>query len=370
MKHLTLSDIKIEKPDFSTLKENKSDVIVKWLIDWIKHSLEYGIADIGDFIPSKEDLASFLNVSTATIQNSIREVKNLGYFASKQSLGTYIVDFYSKDIKQDELYQGNMAQCLIKKIIIEENIEINSPILSIKEFSARTDISQNTIRFALNNLALKGFLEKVKGKGNKYHWIYKKQLKLSEEESLSGVEFSDFTLTNQLVQKIKKHLLKTYKTGEKILPNQAFARMFDVSIKTINDAMKVLNSKKIIHSRRGRYGTIFLGEQNLKTTFISSERKKLNSTFNYSWQKALSHLKKHIIENYEVGDKIDSIRQLALILNISPNTVRRALKEFFDNGYLISKRGKSGGIFIIDMPEKDEESYRWLVLNPDVVDFN
>ena len=148
--------------------------------------------------------------------------------------------------------------------------------------------------------------------------------------------------------------------------------MFDVSIKTINDAMKILNAKKIILSRRGRYGTIYLGNsQHNKMDFVSSERRKTNTVQNYtySWQKALGHLKKYIVENYETGDKIAPIRELATILNVSPNTIRRALSDLFQSGHLIAQRGKSGGIFIMEMPEIEGDSYRWLALNPDAISF-
>ena len=374
MKHLTLDDIKIPKPDFNTSNLPKGQIVTNWLIDWIKHSLEIGVADYGDFIPTKEVLASYLNVSCATIQNSIRQVKNLGYFCSKQSIGTYITDFYSKDIKsQDELCHGSIAECKIKKIVLDGKFKLNEPILSINDFAKRTAISQNTIRFALVNLSRMGYLEKKHLKGNKYIWIYKKEFQLTKEELSNGIEDEDFTLTHQLVKKIQSYIEKTYKQGDKILPNLAFSRMFDVSIKTVNDAMKILNAKKIILSRRGRYGTVYLGKvQNEKKDFVSSERKKFNSVQNYtySWQKALGHLKKYIIENYETGDKIAPIRELASILNVSPNTIRRALKSLFLSGNLISQRGKSGGIFITDMPERDEDKYRWLALNPDVITFN
>ena len=60
MKHLTLEDIKIPKPDFELSKTPKGQTISMWLVDWVKHSLEYGIADIGDYIPSKYDLALYL----------------------------------------------------------------------------------------------------------------------------------------------------------------------------------------------------------------------------------------------------------------------------------------------------------------------
>ena len=374
MKHLTLDDIKIEKPDFTSSKTPKGQIITAWLIRWIKDSLERGIADFGDFIPTKENLALFLDVSPATIQNSIRELKNLGYFISKQSIGTCIADFYSKDLnQQDELCKNTITECKIKKIVIDEKIPIDCPIPSIKNLSFLTDISQNTIRFALNNLAQQGYLEKIHQKGNKFSWIYKKEFKLTKEELTNGIEDEDFTLTHQLIEKIQNYIEKTYKQGEKILPNQAFSRMFDVSIKTMNDAMKTLNARKIVLSRRGKYGTIYLGNpQENKTSFISSERKKLNASQNYSyaWQKTLTHLKKYIVENYEIGDKIAPIRELAKILDVSPNTIRRALKDLFQNGNLVAQRGKLGGIFIMEMPEEEQDAYRWLALNPEAIIFD
>ena len=369
MKHLTSNDIKIALPDFSNSKLSKCAIVVDWLINWVKHALEVGIADFGDFIPTKEELAKFLGVSTSTIQNAIRQVKNLGYLCSKQSIGTYITDFYSKDIKQDnEILNTTVACCKIKKIILDEGIKLNTPILSIAELSRMTDISQNTIRFNLMELEQKGYLQRKKLRGNKYAWIYIKELELTKEEIVNGLKDENFTLTHQLLEKIQKYIEKTYKAGDKILPNSAFSRMFDVSVKTVNDAMKILNNKKIILSRRGKYGTIYLGNSG-KNQYVTSERKQPHlAKYGYSWQKALVNLKKHIIENYKAGDKIASIRDLAGILNVSPNTIRRALKDLFENGYLISKRGKAGGIFIIEMPEK-EQTYKWLSINPEVVDF-
>lgn len=370
MKHLTLDDIKIPAPDFALCKIPKGQAVSNWLIDWVKHSLEHGIADIGDFIPSKYELANFLGVSSATIQNSIRYAKNLGYFTSKQSAGTSIADFYSNNFNVQEnesLYKGSVAEYKIKKIIIDYNIAIGDTIPSIPEFARICDISQNTIRLALTNLAINGYLEKKRAKGNKYIWIYKKVFKLSQKELSQEIKDEDFTLKYQLIEKIQAYLEKTYKNGEKILPNKALSAMFEVSIKTINDAMKSLASRKIILPRRGKYGTIYLGSnKNNKKDFVSYERKKFSQDYKYSWQKALEHLKRHITQNYEQGDKIAPIRKLAQILNVSPNTIRRALKDMIKTGSLISKSGKSGGFFIVEMPEV-KDSYQWLALNPDIV---
>ena len=370
MKHLTLDDIKIPAPDFKLSKIPKGQAVSNWLIDWIKHSLEYGIADIGDYIPTKFELANYLNVSPATVQNSIRYVKDLGYFTSKQSIGTCIADFYSCNLnpQHENLYKGTIAEYKIKKIIVDYNIAIGDVIPSIPELSRICDISQNTIRLALTNLALNGYLEKKHAKGNKYLWIYKKELVLSKKELSCEIKDEDFTLKHQLTEKIQNYLEKTYKNGEKILPNKALSGMFEVSIKTINDAMKILTSQKIVLPRRGKYGTIYLGyNKNNKKEYISYEGKKPSKDYKYSWQKTLEHLKKHITQNYEQGDKIAPIRKLAQLLNVSPNTVRRALKDMIKSGSLISKSGKSGGFFIIEMPEV-KDSYQWLALNPKIMD--
>jgi DNA-binding transcriptional regulator YhcF (GntR family) len=79
MKHIAIEDIKIPKPNFAVSKESKGQLISSWLINLIKHLLECGIADVGDFLPSKDEFAKFLDVSPATMQISIRQVKNLGY---------------------------------------------------------------------------------------------------------------------------------------------------------------------------------------------------------------------------------------------------------------------------------------------------
>ena len=49
-------------------------------------------------------------------------------------------------------------------------------------YLVQTNISQNTIRFSLVNLAQKGYLEKVQLKGNKHAWIYKKEFELTKQQ--------------------------------------------------------------------------------------------------------------------------------------------------------------------------------------------
>ena len=46
--------------------------------------------------------------------------------------------------------------------------------------------------------------------------------------------------------------------GDKIPSNSFFAKEFNISIRTVNEAARILNEQKIILSRRGRYGTIYI----------------------------------------------------------------------------------------------------------------
>ena len=93
----------------------------------------------------------------------------------------------------------------------------------------------------------------------------------------------------------------------------------------------------------------------------------LQKTYLYSWETTLEALKKYIIQNHESGDKIPSMKKLADILNVSTNTIKRAVSILCEEGYLIAQRGKYGGVFILEMPQKDPEAFRWLALNPDVI---
>ena len=168
-------------------------------------------------------------------------------------------------------------------------------------------------------------------------------------------------------------MLKNYKVGDKILKNEDFARIFNVSVRTVNDAMKILSKEGIILSRRGQYGTIYTMEpiaaqnrknKNDKNMFMTSSHTIKQENILYNWQKTLNDLKKYISKNHEAGDKLPPISELIKILNTSINSLRKAVSVLSEEGILHTSRGKYGGIFVNDMPEDDKESYSWIALNP------
>ncbi len=75
-----------------------------------------------------------------------------------------------------------------------------------------------------------------------------------------------------------------------------------------------------------------------------------------------------IAENYEIGSKLPSIIELSKNLDLSPNTIRKALNNLADEGYLRFVRGRYGGTFVIDIPESSAQSFKWLAVNPKYVE--
>ena len=71
-----------------------------------------------------------------------------------------------------------------------------------------------------------------------------------------------------------------------------------------------------------------------------------------------------ISENYEIGSKLPSIEELSKEMDLSPNTIRNAFQNLAKEGYRAFSRGRYGGTFVIDIPETEEETFKWLAVNP------
>ena len=71
-----------------------------------------------------------------------------------------------------------------------------------------------------------------------------------------------------------------------------------------------------------------------------------------------------IAQNYEIGDKLPSIMELSKSLDLSPNTIRKAFHNLAKEGYLVFSRGRYGGTFVIDIPEVEAQTFKWLAVNP------
>ena len=84
----------------------------------------------------------------------------------------------------------------------------------------------------------------------------------------------------------------------------------------------------------------------------------------YHYQKIQNKIKNIITEQYDIGSKLPSINEFSKMLDISPNTIRKALNNLAKDGILRFTRGRYGGTYVIDMPEVAEQTFRWLAVNP------
>ncbi len=376
MKKILISQIDVKKPDYKTSILSKEKTVLKWLIDYIGSSLKKGSISYGMLLPAKAELASYLGVSIGTVQNAIRQAEDMGYFESKQSVGTAVKNPDSTSTKFEKmLSKKDVAVAELKKYIIDNKIKTGSQLPNVAVLSSIINSHQNTLRLALECLVREGILLRVELKGNKVCWIY--QNKIEQKTQNPKHDNTVTTLIDKTVERIKKYIEDNCVLGERIPSNEDFSKMLNVSIRTVNEATRILNEQCIILSRRGRYGTIYLNdpqkikrqkEREEKSLFMSrGQKESLKTTYLYSWEKTLDALKKYIIQNHESGDKIPPMKKLADVLSVSTNTIKKAVTMLCDEGYLITQRGKYGGIFVLEVPQKEAEAFTWLALNPNVV---
>ncbi len=376
MKKILISEIHMPPADIKDgLLKNltKDRIILKWLISWVEDGLKNNIFNIGDLIPPKKEFAKYHNVSTGTVQNAIRYAEDLGYFKSRQCIGTMIADKNEPDLDEKAVSKKDAAVVQIKKYIIENKLQKGDILPAARTLANEIDTSQNTVRLALEVLIKEKIIATNCPNTNKPSKILNIDYKdiVIEKTSLSR----EGTLSKKLYTKIKQYIVENYNINDKIMPNEDFAKLFNVSVRTINDAMKKLNKEKIILSLRGRYGTRYINEPDKllkqkeggeKSKFMSAPKSAVSNIKNsylYSWQRVLDQIKKYMITHHEAGDKLPSMKDLAVTLNVSSNTVRRAVNELVEQGILFCQRGKHGGIYIVEIPAK-EDAFTWLALNP------
>ncbi len=381
MKKISITEIHLPPADFKNGTVNnlpKDRILLNWLIHWIEEGLNKNLFNFGDIIPSKKDFAKYHNVSTGTMQNAVRYAEDLGYFKSRQCVGTMIADKNVQneaELPEKSISKKDGAVFKIKKYIIEQKFKKGDILPSARIIANEIDTSQNTARLALDVLVREGILVQNVTTLNKTTKIlnldYKDiQVKKSDDDTK---ETKKDTLSKKLYTKIKNYISKNYKLNDKIISNEEFAKMFNVSVRTVNDAMKRLNKEKIILSLRGRYGTRYINEPEKvkkgageKSRFMSNPKSGISAiknSYSYDWQRVLDQIKKYMITHHEAGDKLPSMKTLASILNVSTNTIRRAVNELVGQGMLFCQRGKHGGIYIVEMPAK-EDAFTWLALNP------
>lgn len=356
LEQIKVSDINASLPDLKNIKESKAVTIGKWLTNVIKTNKA---VKPNTLLPTKPDLAYLLGVSIGTIQNALRYIEDLGFVESKQCIGTIVKDPNCGSFRK-LTSKRELAISAIKKYIIDNGLQAGDNLPSSRIISKAIGCSANTTRLALESLGTLNILEHKFKNSNETGWKL-----ISTDFTVDEVQ--DSTLVKKVENDLKNYITQNLKTGDKIPAHAELSKELSVSIKTIHDALKVLIDEGILLARRGRYGTTVLRMPNETKVSEKPETSIFASapeTAFYYYEKTQNHIKKMIADNYEIGSKLPSITELSKQLDLSPNTIRKAFHNLADEGYLAFSRGRYGGTFVIDIPETDEQAFKWLAVNP------
>ena len=321
--------------------ENKVQKIFNWLTNWITLSLECGKIHPHDFLPTKADLACHIGVSQGTVQTVYRMLEDARFVESKQRVGTYILGFKERTLSEKLTSKRELAIEVIKKFLLDNHYQEGDVLISARQIAKYTGMSNATIRLAMVNLVSCGILEQ---RGRDF-------VVLANEINIKKVELK--TLAEKVADGIRDYVRDNLKAGDKLPTNIELTKVFNVSIKTIHDSIKLLTKEGLLYTRRGQYGTIVLGDSDLNKE--------------YFYEKFEHKIRAYISENFQVGDKLPSIKELARVYETSEKTIRKALDNLAEEGYLAFYRGRQGGTFVMDIPQPTSEAYKWLAISEDYI---
>ena len=143
------------------------------------------------------------------------------------------------------------------------------------------------------------------------------------------------------------------KPNDKLPSSSELAYMFNVSIKTIHDSVKLLSKEGLVFTRRGKYGTIVA--------------ESTDTIKPYNYEVIEQKIRAYISSDCKIGDKLPSIKHLAKDYKTSEKTIKKALDNLASDGFVVFSRGRFGGTFIADIPQKFAESYTWLAINSEYI---
>ena len=75
-----------------------------------------------------------------------------------------------------------------------------------------------------------------------------------------------------------------------------------------------------------------------------------------------------ITREYNLGSKLPSMKELSIKMDVSTNTIKKALHDLAKEGYIGFSRGRYGGSFVINIPENQENTaFRWLAVSKNYI---
>ena len=368
---LDISKLPTKLPEFKNSRVTKDILVAAWLENWIKSGLATGKLKPQQLLPKKDEIAEYIGISTGTVQNAIRYIEDAGLVESKQRIGTMIKDQTNvENTIRKQSSKRDSAILAIKKYIIDKGLKVGQNLPSSRDIAKAIGSAPNTTRLALEYLSSNGIIKAMGNRGNKANWMLANiPTDLSEKTCISDIK--SVTLVNKVEKDLIHYIDNNFIVGDKLPAHIDLAVNLKVSIKTIHDAVKKLIKSGLLTSKRGRYGTTVVKLPSDKNTeklenkiFASAE----DAAF-YSYEKIEQHLRDMISKEYAIGDKLPSMSDLAKQLDVSANTIRKALQNLSKDCIVESTRGKYGGTFVANLPkEKDiKPKFTWLSVNKDLI---
>ncbi len=355
-----------EFADFITdnYKGSKTEFLVTSIEKWIRDNFSKTIKP-NDLMPSKRLMADLLDISTGTVQNIYRQLENKGLLYSKQCVGTMIADINNKNFQlRKSSSKREFAVELIKTFIVKNKFQIEEQLPSSRAISQYINIPVNTTSNAMEELVNQGIIEKTNNKDN--------QWKLKNNKFDIDINHGQ-TLITQVSEDIKIFISKNLRIGDKIPTHAKLAKMSKVSIKTVHSALEILIKEGILLAKRGRYGTCVVkipNSNNLQPEIESAIFARAQFTARYHYQRIRDSIKNLIIEKYSIHSKLPSIMEMANLMDVSPNTIRKAFSSLAQEGCLEFSRGRYGGTYVKAMPKTSEDKpFEWVAVNPKYAEY-
>jgi DNA-binding GntR family transcriptional regulator len=369
---IEVSQLPREIPDFQAPGATKDTLIAEWLKQWITSALKQGTVTETHLLPKKGEIATYLGVSVGTVQNAIRYIEDEGHVESKQRIGTLIRDAENSGHRmRKQTSKRDQAVVAIKQYIVEQGLQPGQTLPSAREIAKTIHSAPNTTRLALEFLSAIGILKSLGNRGNKANWA----LRVIPDAATGNINaIESETLIDQLERDLKKLIAESFEIGEKLPSHLELSDIFKVSIKTVHDAMRRLAEQGILRSKRGRYGTYVVRKPDATKLmpmdtgiFVPAEEISF-----YNYEKVEQHLKALIRENYKVGDKLPAMGVLSKELDVSSNTIRKALQNLAKEKMVSFSRGRYGGTYVTRIPEVQQgdeagKPFTWVSINPETV---
>ncbi len=364
LQRLTVAALPKETPDLNAVDATKDNIIASWIQEWITTDLKAGRIKTQNLLPQKADIAKYLGVSVGTVQNAIRYVEDNGYVESKQRIGTMIKDLNDSTSQvRKQTSKRDKVITSIKKLILQEQYKINEALPSSRELSKMLGSTANTTRLALEHLNSLGIIESKNSRGNKANWILRQKPDVEHHPEESH-DISTDTLVDQVERDLKEYITKNFKINDRMPTHFELSDALNVSIKTVHDGMKRLIAQKILKARRGRYGTIIIRMPDAQESLESTMFAPATDAAFYNYERVEKHIKLLIKTNYRVGQKLPSMEDLSKQLDVSSNTIRKALQNLEKDHIVEFSRGRYGGTFITRIPEEKETAkLSWVSIN-------